>query len=334
MKPTGYPTHVDGRPRVGRLGLARAMAAAPPALGSLLLVTLLSVTLGRWMGLLPPLAWAVGAAVLTTRVGERLTVHAACGFRRPSPAQAAELGTAWSTALQMAGTAAGDVALYVQTAAAPNAYAAGGRSVAVTSRVVADHAIGRLPHGPLVAVLVHELGHHASGGTRPMLFLAWLTAPWRATARVLVGLASIVAGRHPRRGLGIVVLAGLAAAAVRALQRGQWMAGGVLGFLGLMVGLVPLANAAISWRSEFAADRFAADHGLAIELVAALRVLVEGSPAPRGWSRLLSTHPTCEQRIQALQTAALGPGACGTRSSGGRPQRRSCRIGVRGALTQ
>lgn len=308
MKLTGYPTHVGGRPRVARFGLGRAVVAAPAAVGSLLLVTLLSVTLGRWMGLLPPLAWAVGAAVLTTRVGERLTVHAACGFRRPSPAQAAELGPAWSTALRVTGTGASDVELYVQTAPAANAYAAGGRSVAVTSRVVADHAVGRLPHGPLVAVLVHELGHHASGGTRPMLFLAWLTAPWRATARVLVGLAGIVAGRHRRRGLGIVVLAGLAAAAVRALQRGQWLAGGVLVVLGLMAVLVPLANAAISRRSEYAADRFAADHGLAVELVAALRVLVEGSPAPHGWSRLWSTHPTCEQRIQALQTATLVQG--------------------------
>jgi STE24 endopeptidase len=293
---------------MARFGLARAMAAAPAALGSLLLVTLLSVTLGRPMGLLLPLAWVAGAAVLMTRVGERMTVRAACGFRQPSPAQATALEPAWSTALHVTGIAANDVELYVQTAAAANAFAAGGRSVAVTSRVVADHAIGRLPHGPLVAVLVHELGHRTSGGVRPMLLLAWLTAPWRATARVLVGLASILAGRHRHRGVGVVVLAGPAVAAVRALQRGQWMAGGVLVVLGLMAVLVPPANAAISRRCEYAADRFAADHGLATELVAALRVLVEGSPAPRGWSRLWSTHPTREQRIQALQPATLIPG--------------------------
>jgi STE24 endopeptidase len=141
-----------------------------------------------------------------------------------------------------------------------------------------------------------------------MLLLAWLTAPWRVTARILVGLASAVAGRRPRRGLGVVVLAGLAVAAVRAVQRGQWMVGGVLGVLGLMAVLVPLADAAISRRCEYAADRFAADRGLAIELAAALRVLSDGNPAPRGWSRLWSTHPTCEQRIAALQTATLIPG--------------------------
>jgi STE24 endopeptidase len=123
---------------------------------------------------------------------------------------------------------------------------------------------------------------------------------------VLTGLAKILAGRHPRRGLGIVVLAGLVVAEVRAVRQGQWMAGGVLVVVGLTAMFVPLANAAISRRSEYAADRFAADHGFAMELAAALRVLDDGKRAPRGWSQLLSTHPTPEQRIRALRTATVG----------------------------
>ena len=87
------------------------------------------------------------------------------------------------------------------------------------------------------------------------------------------------------------------------------MAGGVLVVVGLTEVLVPLANAAISRRSEYAADRFAADHGLAIELAAALRVLDDDKRAPRGWSRLLSTHPTAEQRIRALQDDNRRPAA-------------------------
>jgi STE24 endopeptidase len=317
MKPTGHRPAGDVRPRAARFGLGRAVAAAPAMLGSLLLVTLVtlvtlvSVTLGRWVGLLLPLAWAAGAAVLMTRVGEQITLRAACGFHVPSPAQAASLEPAWSAALGVTGTDPGDVELYVQTARAPNAYAAGGRSVAVTSRVVEDHATGRLREGQLVAVLVHELGHHATGATRPMLLLTWLAAPWCATSSVLAGLANILAGRDPRRGLGIVVLAGLAVGEFRALQQGQWLAGGVLVVVGLTAVLVPLANAAISRRSEYAADRFAADHGLAIELAAALRVLNDGKRAPRGWSRLLSTHPTSDQRIKALQTAPVGQGPDG-----------------------
>ena len=257
MKLTGHrrPAHV--RNRAVRFGLGRAVAAASAMLGSLLLLTLVSVTLGRWVVLLLPLAWVAGAAVLMTRVGEQMTLRAACGFHRLIPAQAASLKPAWSAALGVTGTAARDVELYVQTARAPNAYAAGGRSVAVTSRVVADHATGLLPEGQLVAVLVHELGHHATGATRPMLLLTWLTAPWRATASVLAGLANIMAGRHPRQGLSIVVLAGLAVAGFRALQQEKWMPGGVLVVVGLTAVFVPLANAAISRRSEYAADRFA-----------------------------------------------------------------------------
>src|SRR3954451_18142866 len=133
-------------------------------LGSLLLLTLVSVTLGRWVGLLLPLTWVAGAAVLRTRVGEQMTLRAACGFHRPSPAQAASLQPAWSTALRVAGTAASDVELYVQTDRASNACAAGGRSVAVPSRVVEDHATGRLPEGQLVAVLVPRAGPPRHGG--------------------------------------------------------------------------------------------------------------------------------------------------------------------------
>ena len=311
MKLTGHrrPAHV--RNRAVRFGLGRAVAAAPAMLGSLLLLTLVSVTFGWCVGLLLPLTWAAGAAVLRTRVGEQMTLRAACGFHRPIPAQAASLQPAWSAALRVTGTAARDVELYVQSDRAPNACAAGGRSVAVTSRVVEDHATGRLPEGQLVAVLVHELGHHATGATRPMLILTWLTAPWRATASVFTRLANILAGRHPRRGLSIVVLAGLVVAEVRALQQGQWMDGGVLVVVGLTAMFVPLVNAAISRRSEYAADRFAADHGLAIELAAALRLLDGDHRAPRRWSRLLSTHPTAEQRIRALRTATVGQASDG-----------------------
>src|SRR5206468_4349629 len=116
MKPTGHRAHGEVRARAVGFGLGRAVAAALAMLGSLLLVTLVSVTLGRWAALLLPLAWAAGAAVLMTRVGERMILRTACGFHRPSPAQAAALQPAWSAALRVTGTAAGDVELYVQTA--------------------------------------------------------------------------------------------------------------------------------------------------------------------------------------------------------------------------
>jgi STE24 endopeptidase len=217
-----------------------------------------------------PLTWAAAAAVLATRVG---------------PTQEAALKPAWSTALRVTGTAAGEVKLYVQSTRVLNACAAGGRSIAVTSRVVEEYATGRLPEDQLVAVLVHELGHHATGATRPLWFVSW---PARADAGVLV-----------------VVVVGLAVAVPRAVQHGQRHGGGVLVFVGLVGVLCPLADAAISRQAEYAADRFAADHGAAIELATAIRRLNDGHRAPCGWSRLLSSHLTCEQQIGALQTAAV-----------------------------
>src|SRR4051794_25069643 len=86
MKPTGHRPPRDVRSRAVRFRLGRAVAAAPAMLGSLLLVTLVSVTLGRWVELLLSLAWVAGAAVLLTRVGERMILRAECGFHRPSPA--------------------------------------------------------------------------------------------------------------------------------------------------------------------------------------------------------------------------------------------------------
>lgn len=50
----------------------------------------------------------------------------------------------WATALRMTETAASDGDLYLQHAQQPNAYAAGRRSVAVTSRVLEDYRAGPL----------------------------------------------------------------------------------------------------------------------------------------------------------------------------------------------
>ncbi len=120
---------------------------------------------------------------------------------------------------------------------------------------------------------------------------------------MLTGLANSLAGRHLRQGLSIVVVAGLAVAVARALHEGEWMVGGVLAFIGLAVVLCPLADAAISRRSEVAADRFAADCGLALELAAALHLLNDGRSAGSAWPRrLLASHPTPDRRITALVT--------------------------------
>jgi STE24 endopeptidase len=168
-----------GRGQTVRYGLCRAIAGTPAMLGSLLLLLVAFGALDPWAGLLL-LGWAACGAVTMTRPGERVAVRAACRFYSPSPALAAALQPPWAAALRMSGTAAIDVDLYVQHDRRPNAYAAGGHSVAVTSRVVEDYQAGRLPEDQMVAVLVHELGHHATRATRSMLLVVWLV-PWPST---------------------------------------------------------------------------------------------------------------------------------------------------------
>jgi hypothetical protein len=91
----------------------------------------------------------------------------------------------------------------------------------------------------MVAVLVHELGHHATGATRTMLLVSWLTAPWCMARSLLTELSSILAGRRSRRGAVIAVVVGLAVAVTRTLHQGQWMVAAVLTFLMLAGCSVP-----------------------------------------------------------------------------------------------
>jgi STE24 endopeptidase len=246
MGRSGFRPSNSARGRTTQFGLWRAIAATPAMLGSLLLVSVAVGALGRWAEPML-LGWAACGAVMSTRVGERITVRAACRFRCPSPAQAEALQRPWATALRMTGTAAGDVELYVQTVQVPNAYAAGGRSVAVTSRVVKDYRAGRLSEDQLVAVLVHELGHHATRATRPMLLTLWLAMPWRLAARLLTGIGLALSGRQTRRGLILVIAAGVAVAVTRAVYQGQVLVGGVLA-------AVAISAVSVRWLTPRSAD--------------------------------------------------------------------------------
>jgi STE24 endopeptidase len=184
--------------------------------------------------------WIGCGAIGLTRTGCR-----AGGFRVPSAEPGA--GRATSAAVDGSATAvstpARDVDLYVQRSGQPNAYAAGGRSVAVTSRALEDYRAGPLAAEQMVAVLVHELGHHAARATQPMLLAVWLAAPWRMAARLLTGLAGVLSGRASPRAVRPVVLFGITVAVVRAVQQGHGMVGRVLGLSRCLLLFHPLPHA-------------------------------------------------------------------------------------------
>jgi STE24 endopeptidase len=112
--------------------------------------------------------------------------------------------------------------------------------------VLEDYRAGRLSESQILAVLVHELGNHATGATRPMLIAMWFRAPWRVTAGLLTGLAGSLSRRPSQRTMQMMLFLGITVALVRALHHGYWMVGGVLAALALSTVICPLADAAVA----------------------------------------------------------------------------------------
>ena len=75
----------------------------------------------------------------------------------------------------------------------------------------------------MTAVLVHELGHHGTGGSRFDLVTQWLALPWRVASRFVLGLCyGMAGGRRQWRGLLVLVtLATVTVAVVQAIQQGS-----------------------------------------------------------------------------------------------------------------
>jgi len=280
------------------------MTAAPAMVGSVLLLLVLFGWMGEWEGAVL-LGWIGSGAAVFSRVGERVAVRVCAGFRRPTKAQVALLAPAWSSALARAGMAASEVDLYVQRSREPNAFAAGGRSVAVTTGVLAKFQARRLGEEYLVAILLHELGHHATRATRFALVTVWLAAPWRFATRLVIGIGLATVGRRqPPRLLALVVLAGVVVAVVQAVQQRQWTVAAVLIAVAVCAVACPMLDAVVSRRSEYAADQYAADVGVGPRLAAALQVLAGGRRRRSTLVvRVLSRHPEVAQRIAVLSCA-------------------------------
>jgi STE24 endopeptidase len=287
--------------RAGHFGAWRALSTVPAMIGSLLLLLVLFGWLGEWEPV-ALLAWMASGIAVFSRIGERAAVWVGAGFRRPTRAQSALLAPGWSAALARCGLSAGEVDLYVQRSRDPNAFAAGGRSVAVTTGVLAKFSAHRTGDEYLVAILTHELGHHATRATKFALVTMWLALPWRLASRLVIGIGLATIGRRqPLRLLAVVVLAGVVVAVVQAVQQRQWAVAAVLSAVAVCAVVCPLLDAAVSRRSEYAADRYAAGVGLGPQLAAALQVLDGGQRRrPRLVARLLSRHPSVARRIAVL----------------------------------
>jgi Zn-dependent protease with chaperone function len=118
---------------------------------------------------------------------------------------------------------------------------------------------------------------------------------------MVFGIALPFARPQPPRGLAAVIATGVAVAIVQTVQAKQWSVALVLTGVAVAAVLCPLTDAALSRRSEFAADRYANNAGVGPELAAAMQILDNAHLRPPGLaSRLLTRHPSTLRRIAPL----------------------------------
>ena len=269
---------VDRRAQISA-GLRRLRPALPAMVGSALLLSIAGST-APTIGLAVMAGWIGVGVGLLTRPGERLAVRTWCHFRSPSPAQERSLAPLLERAVTLAGITVNDVDAYIHPGRQVNAYAVGGHSVALTRGLIIEHQGGRLSDADLVAVLVHELGHLVVGNVRFGLLADWYSGPSRLAWRLMVGVPARVLGfgRHPRLVQGLLV-GGSVIAIARGLAEQAWLPVAVLTAVLLVTMFARIADAARSREAERAADRFAADRGVAGDLAHALTAIGDGRVA-------------------------------------------------------
>lgn len=161
------------------------------------------------------------------------------------------------------------------------------------------------PH--LIAVIAHEMGHYHSSDGRLALALHRLTIPggWLVVSFImrLIGLIGSLLNPIVRllSALSYIVLRIEVTVPTRLSQFIQriilWMVIALVGGIGI-IATVPLWRSYIHQR-EFAADRYAAQHGFACALTLFLRqAQLDEMNLP--WNQA-SFHPSVEERLAALQ---------------------------------
>lgn len=241
-----------------------------------------------------PALWVLSGGVLLIPSIEPAVSQLLFKARRPGQAELDHLWPPWQSVCQVAGVAPDRFVLMIQDSDDLNAFAAGGRTVAVTRTAL------RLPTKQLEAVLAHELGHHLSGHPMVGILSWWYALPARGAAflaKLALRAILAVAESLARFGGGVGALAALLLSLFVLTA---------LAFLSVWLLLVPLSTPLLAWASrlgELSADRVAASLGYGPHLADLLhRWAAAGGHRPEPLrKRLLATHPSHASRIQRLR---------------------------------
>ncbi|MCG8920549.1 M48 family metalloprotease [Actinokineospora sp. PR83] len=269
---------------------------APAFLSSLVVMILLGSIAWPSQSWVIPVVWVLSGVVVFVPAIEAVLAKGLFDMHEPSARDLSRLEPVWTSVCRAAGVNRERYRLWIEGSKGLNAFAAGGRTVAVT-RAALD-----LPPHLLEAVLAHELGHHLHGHARVSLLGWWYQLPARG-AIILVALVAkgvLAVGRFfGRFGGAAVVLASVLLVLV--------LLAGVV-YLNPWLLLMPLLAPVVAWSSrlgEYRADRAAAALGYA----PALRDVLKGWLAAAGgdrrtWrARVLASHPAHVDRIRRLQNA-------------------------------
>ncbi|OXM61924.1 M48 family metalloprotease [Amycolatopsis vastitatis] len=268
--------------------------AVPVVAGSLLVLALLGKL--AWPGYfwVLPACWALLGGITFVPVFEHFLLPLTFGLRQPTARELARLTPGWQAVCAAAGVDGARYRLWVDRSRELNAFAAGGRTVAVTRTAL------ELPPPSLEAILAHELGHHLAGHTRLSLYVWWLELPARLLARLvrLLALAVPYVGRAFAafgRSVAVLVTVLLTLGILTALA-----------FLDPWLLLAPLLGPVLAWSKrlgEYRADLMAARLGYGPELITLFREWIRagGGDERRMWARLLAGHPAHIDRIKRLR---------------------------------
>jgi Zn-dependent protease with chaperone function len=283
------------------LSAVLSVVLAVPVVASSLLVLALAGKLA-WPACFwaVPAGWVLAGAITFVPAFEHFLLPSAFGMRSPTPRELTRLTPCWLAVCAAAGVDSGRYRLWVERSRELNAFAAGGRTVAVT-RTALD-----LPRPSLEAILAHELGHHLSGHTRISLLVWWLELP----ARILTRLVRLLALAVPYVGRAFAVFGRSVAVLVTVLLGLGVLT--ALAFLDPWLLLAPLLGPVLAWSKrlgEYRADLVAARLGYGPELIALFKEWIarHRGDERRLWSRLLAGHPAHIDRIKRLKEHGVRP---------------------------
>ncbi|TDE15066.1 M48 family metalloprotease [Jiangella asiatica] len=303
---------------------ASLVLALPWFLFSLTVVGLVGLGVGSLVGnlsvvpILVMVLWLLSGALIFYRPVEVMLARYFFRARRPTPSERERLDHAWREVTDAAGRDGARYQLFIEDSDALNAYATSGHIVTVTRKT-----LDAMPHHHLAAVLCHELGHHLGGHPWSNLLAYWYSVPARLLTRSLRMVLRLVVSVFSVIFAVVAKMPGLAAFIARvitwsllafvafflvmlmitAVESGQAWAPPTV----LVVVLSPLLLPWLARRSEFRADRVAAELGYGHALIEVFEDwLRQGVDDDRRTAvlrvRLFSTHPALAARIKKLDS--------------------------------